>query len=92
MSEKMKLQIGDKETQIINGIEYEFQHPGIPWYLDHIDNTSNQFGKKKKKKYYQGLFDAVITQPKGIKIRDFAGVSELMDLGEAIEKFLGAQV
>lgn len=83
----------DKNKQIKVGSgenekEFILQHPGIKWCMDHDYNSRDRNGNLKSSDFVQGILDHVVIKPKGFKINDFEGMSEVNEFQEAVQKFL----
>lgn len=77
-----------KKTVKIGGKDYTFQHPGIRWYIKHADNSKDAMGNLSNEKYIDGLLENVVLQQ--VTMEDFESITDLRDLVQEIESFLGA--
>jgi len=79
---------GKKKTIKIGDTDYTLQHPGIRWYIKHADNSKDGMGNLSNEKYIDGLLENVVIQQ--VTMEDFESITELRDLVQEIESFLGA--
>lgn len=77
-----------KKTINISGKNYTLQNPGIRWYIKHADKAKDAQGNLSNEKYIDGLLENVVLEE--VKIDDFVSITELRDLIQEIESFLGA--
>jgi len=85
----MATEEGDKATVTVDGEKYPLQHPGTRWYIKHTDNCKDRFGNLVNEDYIDGLFEMICT--KNVSMDDFRKLSNMQELVDEIEKFLGAE-
>ena len=80
---------GNKKTVKINGESYTMQNPGVRWYIKHTDKCKDARGNLSNEKYMDGLLEMVVIQD--VSMEDFDKLSDLKELIDEIETFLGAK-